>query len=111
MLAVFGVHSSVWSVLTVSLRQHRVADEVRGRVSSAYTVLSVSGSALGALLGGALVELGGITAPMWFGAACVAGVFALAIPNLRKDEVQFAMQLGKKSRSKQFSCSVVVPLT
>lgn len=87
-LAIFGVHSSVWSVMTVSLRQHRVADEVRGRVSSAYTVLSVSGSALGALLGGALVELGGITTPMWFGAGCVAGVFALAVPNLRKDEVQ-----------------------
>ena len=79
-LVVFGVHGSVWSVLTVSLRQHRTPDEVRGRVSSAYTVLSVSGSAFGALLGGVLVEIGGITTPMWFGAAVVASVFALAIP-------------------------------
>jgi predicted MFS family arabinose efflux permease len=93
-LAIFGVHGSVWTVLTVSLRQHRVADEVRGRVSSAYTVLSVSGSAVGALLGGGLVELAGITAPMWFGAACVAAVFALAIPNLRKDEVQLETAAG-----------------
>jgi predicted MFS family arabinose efflux permease len=95
-LAIFGVHSSVWSVLTVSLRQHRVADEVRGRVSSAYTVLSVTGSAVGALLGGGLVELGGITTPMWFGAACVAGVFAFAIPNLRKDEVQLETAAGTR---------------
>jgi predicted MFS family arabinose efflux permease len=93
-LAVFGVHSSVWTVLTVSLRQHRTADEVRGRVSSAYTVLSVSGSAIGALLGGTLVELGGITTPMWVGAACVAGVFALAIPNLRADEVRLETPEG-----------------
>jgi MFS family permease len=93
-LAVFGVHSSVWTVLTVSLRQHRTADEVRGRVSSAYTVLSVSGSAIGALLGGTLVELGGITTPMWVGAACVAGVFALAIPNLRRDEVRLETPEG-----------------
>jgi predicted MFS family arabinose efflux permease len=75
-------------VLTVSLRQYRTADEVRGRVSSAYTVLSVSGSAIGALLGGVLVELGGITTPMWVGAAGVAAVFALAIPNLRAEEVR-----------------------
>jgi len=93
-LAIFGVHGSVWSVLTVSLRQHRTADEVRGRVSSAYTVLSVSGSALGALLGGVLVQLAGITAPMWVGAAGVAGVFALAIPNLRADEVRLETAAG-----------------
>ena len=78
----------------MSLRQHRTADEVRGRVSSAYTVLSVSGSALGALLGGALVELGGITAPMWVGAAGVAVVFALAIPNLRADDVRLETPEG-----------------
>lgn len=95
-LAIFGVHGSVWTVLTVSLRQHRAADEVRGRVSSAYTVLSVTGSALGALLGGALVELGGITTPMWFGAACVAGVFAFAFSGLRKDEVQLDTAAGAR---------------
>jgi MFS family permease len=95
-LAIFGVHGAVWSVLTVSLRQHRAADEVRGRINSAYTVLSVTGSAIGALVGGALVELGGITTPMWFGAACVAGVFAFAIPNLRKDEVQLETAAGAR---------------
>ncbi len=86
-LIIFGVHASVWTVLTVSLRQHRTDDAVRGRVMSAYTLLSVGGSAIGALTGGALVVAGGITAPMWFGAALVACVFALAAPALRKDEV------------------------
>ncbi len=31
---------------------------------------------------------------MWFGAVCVAAVFALAIPNLRKDEVQLDTAAG-----------------
>ena len=48
-LLIFGIHGSVWSVLTVSLRQHRTTDEVRGRVMSAYMVLSVGGAAIGSL--------------------------------------------------------------
>jgi len=91
-LAVFGVHASVWTVLTVSLRQHRTEDAVRGRVMAAYTLLSVGGSAIGALAGGALVAAGGITTPMWVGAALVAGVFVLATPALRKDEVTLETQ-------------------
>jgi MFS family permease len=93
-LLVFGVHGSVWSVLTVSLRQHRTDDAVRGRVMSAYNLLSVGGAAIGALLGGALVAWAGITAPMWFGAALVAVVFALAVPSLRKDEVGLETSVG-----------------
>jgi MFS family permease len=89
-LLVFGIHSAVWSVLTLSLRQHRVSDAVRGRVSAAYMVLSVGGAALGAVLGGVLVHVGGLTTPMWFGASVVVVVFAVSVPALRRS----AMQLG-----------------
>jgi MFS family permease len=87
-LAVFGVHSSVWSVLTVTLRQARASDEVRGRIMAAYMVLSVGGAALGAALGGLLAEYVGLTAPMWFGTVAVLGVFALAVPALRRSDVR-----------------------
>lgn len=87
-LAIFGVHSSVWSVLTVSLRQARASDEVRGRIMAAYTVLSIGGSALGAVLGGLLAEYVGLTAPMWFGTFAVLGVFVLAVPTLRRSDVR-----------------------
>jgi predicted MFS family arabinose efflux permease len=87
-LLIFGIHSSVWSVLTVSLRQHRTTDGVRGRVMAAYMVLSVGGSALGALLGGTLVAVGSITTPMWFGAAVVAVVFLAVMPTLRSADVE-----------------------
>jgi MFS family permease len=92
-LLVFGVHSAVWSVLTASLRQHRISDDARGRVISAYTVLSVGGAALGSALGGVLVDTIGLTAPMWFGAAVVAAVFVVASPRLRAS----AMELGERT--------------
>lgn len=95
-LLVFGVHSSVWSVLTVSLRQHRTSDETRGRVMAAYLVLSVGGSALGALLGGTLVALGSITTPMWFGAVVVAVVFAVAVAMLRSADVELETAGGAR---------------
>jgi predicted MFS family arabinose efflux permease len=78
----------VWSVLTLSLRQHRVSDQVRGRVSAAYTVLSVGGAALGSVLGGVLVHVGGPTTPMWFGAGVVSVVFAVSVPALRQSAMQ-----------------------
>jgi MFS family permease len=86
-LLVFGIHSAVWSVLTLSLRQHRISDEARGRVSASYTVLSVGGAALGSILGGVLVRVAGLTAPMWFGTVVVAIVFAVSLPTLRQSSI------------------------
>ncbi len=89
-LLVFGVHSAVWSVLTVSLRQHRISDEARGRVSAVDMVLSVGGAALGSVLGGVLVRAITLTAPMWFGFVVVLGVFAVSVPTLRSDNVDLS---------------------
>ncbi len=87
-LFVFGIHSAVWSVLTLSLRQHRISDEARGRVGAAYMVLSVGGAALGSVLGGVLVHVGGLTTPMWVGVVVIAGVFAVSLPTLRPAAIQ-----------------------
>ncbi|GAB2967695.1 MFS transporter [Saccharothrix stipae] len=77
-LAVFGVHAVVWSVITQSVRQREVPDELRGRVGSAFFLLSTGGSALGALVGGALARQFGITTPFWFAVVVVAGVAVVA---------------------------------
>jgi MFS family permease len=77
-LAVFGVHAVVWNVITQSIRQREVPDELRGRVGSAYFLLSVGGSALGALVGGLLARQFGITTPFWFAVVVVAGVAVVA---------------------------------
>ncbi|MBP2336160.1 MFS family permease [Saccharothrix coeruleofusca] len=64
-MGLFGVHAVVWNVVTHSVRQREVPDELRGRVGSAYFLLVIGGSAIGALLGGALAAWFGITAPTW----------------------------------------------
>jgi MFS family permease len=71
-MAVFGVHALVWSVVTLSLRQRVVPSDMLGRVNGVYYLFSVGGSAVGALLGGVVAHVFGITAPFWIGAALVA---------------------------------------
>jgi MFS family permease len=81
MLALFGVHAAVWSVLTVTLRQRLVPDDLLGRVTSAYALFSTGGAAVGALLGGILAHDFGLTAPFWF-ALVVVGTLTLASTRL-----------------------------
>ncbi len=80
-MTAFGVHAAIWSVVTVTLRQRLVPDELLGRVSSAYALFSVGGSALGALCGGILAHDFGIVAPFWF-AFVVVGVLTVAAQRL-----------------------------
>lgn len=62
---VFGLHSAIWSVLTLTWRQRLVPDALRGRVGSAYFLFVIGGAALGALGGGLVARAFGITAPFW----------------------------------------------
>jgi MFS family permease len=77
-LAVFGFHAVVWNVITHTVRQREVPDELRGRVGSAYFLLSIGGSALGAVVGGVLARQFDITTPFWFAVVVVTGVTAVA---------------------------------
>ena len=72
MLALFGFHAMVWNVLTISLRQELVPDNLQGRVNSSYRLLGMGGTAAGALLGGLLADGFGLSAPFWFSSAAVA---------------------------------------
>lgn len=77
-MGLFGVHAVVWGVITQSVRQREVPDELRGRVGSAYFLLAIGGSAVGALLGGVLAAGFGITAPAWFAFAVMVVLTAVA---------------------------------
>ncbi len=74
-LVLFGVHTTVWGVVTMSIRQRLVPDELRGRVGSTYSMLDLGGAALGTLLGGALATVTSLTAPF---ALAAAGTTVLA---------------------------------
>ena len=73
-LAVGGFGGLVWNVLTVSLRQSLVPDELLGRVNSAYRLFGWGTMPLGAISGGLIATAFGLRAPF-----LVAGVTALLL--------------------------------
>ncbi len=73
-LAVGAVGGLVWNVITVSLRQSLVPDELLGRVNSAYRLVGWGTMPLGALAGGFVAEAFGLRAPF-----LMAGIVALLL--------------------------------
>lgn len=73
-LAVGAFGGLVWNVITVSLRQSLVPDELLGRVNSAYRLIGWGTLPLGALTGGLVADAFGLRAPF-----LMAGVVALAL--------------------------------
>jgi MFS family permease len=63
---VFGVHAAVWGSTSLTVRQRAVPSRLLGRVNSVYMLGSVGAIAVGTLIGGALAERWGVTAPLWF---------------------------------------------
>ena len=62
-LAVGAFGGLVWNVITVSLRQSLVPDELLGRVNSAYRLIGWGTMPLGALAGGLVADAFGLRAP------------------------------------------------
>ncbi len=77
-LAVVGAAAVAWNVVTVSLRQAIVPDELLGRVNSAYRLLGWGTMPIGALLGGLLADAFGLRAPFVIGGV-IPIVLALAM--------------------------------
>lgn len=65
-LFVFGAHAMIWGTTSTSIRQLSVPDELQGRVNAVNLVGSSGGMVLGSLLGGAIAQAAGVTAPFWF---------------------------------------------
>lgn len=86
LLAFLGV---VWNVITVTLRQTIIPDDLLGRVNSVYRFLAWGMMPVGSLLGGLLVSLtepllgrmNALRVPFWFGGAVF---FSLAIMSMSR---------------------------
>ena len=63
---VFGVHAAVWGSTSLTVRQRAVPSRLLGRVTRVYRLGSLGAIALGTLVGGALAQRWGVTAPLWF---------------------------------------------
>jgi MFS family permease len=68
-----------WNIISISLRQRIVPDQMLGRVNAAYRVLSWGAMPVGAALGGVLGEVVGLQ-PLF--AVTALGTLALLIPML-----------------------------
>ncbi|KAB8163802.1 MFS transporter [Streptomyces sp. 3MP-14] len=71
-LLLFGAHNAVFRVVIRTLRQRAVPDALRGRVESVFMMFSMGGAALGALVGGPIAGLLGVTGPFWISAVLMS---------------------------------------
>jgi MFS family permease len=76
MMFAFGVHASLWSIVSASLRQRLTPPEMLGRVGSTNLFIAAGGNCVGALLGGVFASAFGITAPYWIAFAVAVAVSA-----------------------------------
>ncbi len=84
-----GVASTVWNVITVSMRQRVIPTELFGRVNSAYRWIGTGSIALGAVIGGQVAHIAGLRAPFFVGAAItfIALAFGARIVATEIDQV------------------------
>ncbi|WP_327031731.1 MFS transporter [Micromonospora ureilytica] len=83
-LIIFGIHTMVWGVIVVTLRQRVVPPHLLGRVGSVYSLLDLGGAALGSLLGGLLARVWSVTTPFWIAAIVMALIAVAAWRPLRQ---------------------------
>jgi predicted MFS family arabinose efflux permease len=84
-LIVFGVHTMVWGVIVVTLRQRAVPAGLLGRVGSVFALLDLGGAALGSVVGGVVARQFGVTAPYWLAGIAMLVIAAVAWRPLRAD--------------------------
>lgn len=97
-LAASGFFAVMWNVVTVSLRQTIIPDELLGRVNSVYRFLGWGGMPIGALVGGVLADQFGLRAPFYVGGAVLVLATLVAMPVLTTREVEAAKQAAADRR-------------
>ncbi len=96
--AVYSFTAVTWNVVTVSLRQTLIPDDLLGRVNSVYRFFGWGVMPLGTLFGGGLVRLveetasrpAGLRAPFAFAAAVHVALLATASPRLTQTAIDRA---------------------
>lgn len=87
MFVVIGLEAATWTVLTSSLRQAIVPNELLGRVGGIYRLFSAGGVAVGALMGGLLAHKFGLSAPFLAAALVLTTVAAVTHPTFDNELV------------------------
>jgi len=88
----------VWNVITVSLRQQIIPNDLLGRVNSVYRFLAWGMMPIGALLGGIIVAVSesatnrelALRMPFFVGTVAMAGIFVAALSRLNTTTLEAA---------------------
>ena len=103
MFAIFSFSAVLWNVITVSLRQTIIPDELLGRVNSVYRFFAWGMMPIGLAIGGLLVaglEAAGasrdlaLRSPWWLAAAAYVALFFYAAPKLTTQKIETARLEG-----------------
>jgi MFS family permease len=82
LMACGGFSTTLWNVVTVSMRQREVPAELFGRVNSVYRMVGWGTRPLGALAGGMVAEAAGLRAPFIVGGILRGAIFLALLPAL-----------------------------
>ncbi len=119
MMFVAMVFIVVWNVITVSLRQTVIPDELLGRVNSVYRFFGWGAMPIGAILGGAVVAVTEVFAsrevalrmPWWVTAALYVPVIVYAFPRLTTAKLEAARAEGLARRGGEAAAETAIAET
>ncbi len=87
-MLLFGVHETIWGTTSTTVRQRTVPSSFLGRVTSVYMLGLFGGLVIGSVIGGAVAQRWGITAPFWL--AFVGSGLILAVIWRTLDDIAHA---------------------
>jgi MFS family permease len=87
-MLLFGVHETIWGTTSTTVRQRTVPSSFLGRVTSVYMLGLFGGLVIGSIIGGAVAQRFGITAPFWL--AFVGSALILAVIWRTLDDIAHA---------------------
>ena len=98
LMAIGSFLGVVWNVITVSLRQSIIPNELLGRVNSVYRLFAWGMMPIGALLAGAVVSITetfgtrelALRMPFYVAAVVFLGLFFYSLPNLTTAKMEAA---------------------
>jgi predicted MFS family arabinose efflux permease len=85
--ALIVIAGAFWNVITVSMRQQLIPNELLGRVNSVYRLVAYGTLPLGALGGGLLARAAGLRAPFIVGGIAIAAAVPALVRSLRPREL------------------------